>query len=453
MSLGDLATAHLNARLAREQAEQRLPSITAALLRDGDVIWESAAGHVDGRADGEPATPDTQYRVGSITKTMVAVGILRLVADHSIDLADPIRAHLPDLDASLDGVSVTALLTQTAGLYAETDGPWWERSPGVGWEQLLPSIRLAHNPGRRFHYTNVGFAVLGRLLEQKRQRPWFDVLTDEVFAPLAMRRTSYAAVAPSAPGLAVHASSDLLHSEPAQDTGAMAPAGQIWSTVGDLCRLGAFLQAGNPVVLPDHLRRAMQVPAAVVDTPGQPWTRAYGFGLDVYNDSGTRLIGHGGSMPGFQARLAVDIDTGDGVALLTNGTSGPSSGVPSALLRLLGEYAPQQPSPWHADSSASSSVDLTGAWHWGPRRFELTSAPDGGLSLHFSDGSLWSRFVLNDDKTWTGQDDYWAGETLRVQDRGGRTPYLDLGSFRLTREPYDPDADIPGGVDPAGWHA
>ncbi|MDE9367131.1 serine hydrolase [Luteipulveratus sp. YIM 133132] len=448
------ATPYLDARLAKEQQQQRLPSIAAALVRGGQVVWSGAAGTVDARADGPAATPETQYRIGSITKSVVAVGVLRLVADGRVAVTDPIRRHLPELDETLDGVSVLQLLTQSAGLHAETTGPWWERSPGITWEDLLPSVRPAHDPGRRFHYSNVGYAVLGRLIEVERGRPWFEVLQEEVLRPLGMTRTSYDAVAPSAPGLAVHPLTDLVHTEPAHDAGAMAPAGQLWSTVGDLARFATFLQAGDTDVLPEELRRAMQVPTTVVDTPGQSWTRAYGIGLDVYNRDGTRFVGHGGSMPGFQAGVRVDPETGDGVTLLTNSTGGPGAAVAWDLLELLEQHDPRRVTAWHTETDATDVAHVVGGWHWGPRRMELRSAPGGELELSVpGESGRWSRFVPAADGTWTGTEDYWAGETLRAHGDGPRAAYLDLGSFRLTRDPYDPAADLPGGADPAGWHA
>lgn len=447
----DVARHHLDVRLAREQRERRLPAVTAALVRRGEIVWSAAVGTVDGRAGGAAATADTQFRIGSITKTMVGVGVLRLVADGSVTLTDPIRRHLPELDPALDGVTVTALLGHSSGLFAETTGPWWERSPGVSWEELLPSIRLTHDPGRRFHYSNVGFAVLGRLVEQVRGRRWDAVLADEVLAPLGMARTTYSAVSPAAQGLGVHPYADLRHVEPEQDTGAMAPAGQLWSTVDDLSRWATFLAAGDPRVLDDELRTAMQVPGVVWDTPGQPWTRAYGLGLDVFNRDGKRYVGHGGSMPGFQAVVAVDPSTGTGVSLLTSSTSGPSPALGWDLLDLLETHAPEAPEPWHTD--ATDHLDLVGEWFWGPRPFVISARPGDVLDLGAPGGGRGSRFVPSGDGTWVGQDDYWAGETLRVIGRGTPGVHLDLGSFRLTRTPYSPDGDIPGGVDESGWHA
>lgn len=452
MSLLDAARERLDVRLAQEQAQERLPSLAAALVRDGEVVWSGAAGTIDGRAGGVAAGPDTAYRIGSITKSMVAVGVMRLVAEGALAPTDPIRAHLPELDSSLDPVTVAALLGHSAGVVAETQGPWWERSPGLDWAELLPSVRLVHQPGRRFHYSNVGFAVLGHLLEQHRGRPWQDALADEVFAPLGMTRTGYHPSAPSAPGLAVHPDLPLRHVEPEQDTGAMAPAGQLWSTATDLARWATFVAAGDRRVLPTGLLRDMQVPGVVWDTPGQPWVRCYGWGFDVLNVEGRRFVGHGGSMPGFTAVVLSDPDTGVGVTTLSNSTAGPSGGLGRELVDLLEQHAPAAPPPWR--TRPTDHADLAGTWYWGPRPQQLAVTSDGTLTLGPpGGGGRWSTFVPAGTDTFVGGDDYWAGETLRVLDRGTDRVRLDLGSFRLTRRPYQPDADIPGGVDEQGWHA
>lgn len=449
--LPPIAAAHLDAELARLQRDGRAPSVTAAVLRRGTVAWQGAAGHLDGHATGPLATPETQYRIGSITKSVAAVATMQLVRDGLVSLDDPIRRHLPELDPDLDSVRVADLLSHAGGLYAETVGPWWERTEGVGWQELLPSIRRAHRPGHRFHYSNVGFAVVGELVARQRHTTWFEWVDEHVLRPLGMTRTTYLPTFTAAPGLAVHPFADLVHDEPTHDARAMAPAGQLWSTVGDLARWGAFLVGGDDDMLPAALKAEMRVPALVDDLPGRPWTRAYGLGLDILNLDGRRFVGHGGSMPGFLAVLRVDPATGDGYTLLTN-TTGNFDTDGHDLLDILDTHAPRVQDAWVVDPAVARDADLTGTWFWGPRRYDLTTGPDGELRLSPLSGGRGSRFVPLGTDRWVGTDEYYAGEELRVHARGERSAYLDLGSFRLTRTPYDPDADIPGGVDPTGWH-
>ena len=118
----------------------RLPSVAAGLVRGGRLVWAEAVGTLDGRAGGAPATTTTQYRIGSITKTFVGVEVLRLRDEGRLDLSDPLAAVLPETAAAGFGhVTIAQLLSHSSGLQAETDGPWWERTPGGDWEALLAS--------------------------------------------------------------------------------------------------------------------------------------------------------------------------------------------------------------------------------------------------------------------------------------------------------------------------
>ncbi|HWC22926.1 MAG TPA: serine hydrolase domain-containing protein [Flexivirga sp.] len=442
-----------DARLAEAQRVSRAPSATAAVIGDGEVAWAGATGHITGRVSGEKATTATQYRIGSITKSFTAVLTLRLVDDRLIELTDPVAKHLPELADKIPGVRVSELLTHGAGLPAETEGAWWERSPGRTWEELQSSIRPLHRPGRRFHYSNVGFAVAGELVARLRNSTWWDSLRAEVLQPLDLDDTTYAPTENAAPGLAIHPYADLLHDEPATDTKAMAPAGQLWSTVHDLAAFARFLAYGDERVLSDDLRREMQIPALINDDPGTAYTRAYGFGLDIVNSGGQRFIGHGGSMPGYQSSLRIDPETGDGIVQLVNSTAGLSLDT-LGMVRTLREHSPRSAADWAAEAPAPDVVDLVGTWFWGPRPHLLT-AEGSRLRLAPVEGGRGSRFAPDDASGrtggWVGLDEYFAGERLTVHRGGDGAPaYLDLGSFRFTRTPYDPAGDIPGGVG-TGW--
>src|SRR6478672_3305140 len=173
MPLETTTVAALDRRLAEEQSTCRLPSIAAGLVRGGELVWSGAVGTVSGRADGAPATADTQYRIGSITKTFVGVEVLRLRDEGRFELNDPISSHLPETaDTEFGGVTVAQLLSHSSGLQAETSGPWWERTPGGSWSDLVASRpALRFRPGARFHYSNVGYAVLGELVARLRGMP------------------------------------------------------------------------------------------------------------------------------------------------------------------------------------------------------------------------------------------------------------------------------------------
>src|SRR5262245_40240514 len=120
----------LTHRVAVGQADGRTPSLVGAVVRDGRLAWCGARSMLDGHQ------PDggTRYRIGSLTKTFVAVMVMRLRDEGRLDLADPLAEYLDAPQAG--GATVAQLLAHTSGLAAEARGPWWERTPG----ELRPEL-------------------------------------------------------------------------------------------------------------------------------------------------------------------------------------------------------------------------------------------------------------------------------------------------------------------------
>ncbi|MFE1170919.1 serine hydrolase domain-containing protein [Streptomyces sp. NPDC058773] len=439
-------------RLAVGQAEGRAPSMTGAVVRDGWTVWTGARGTVEG----ELPHGDVQYRIGSLTKTFVAVLVLRLRDEGLLRLADPVGRHLEG--TPVPDATIAQLLSHSAGLPAEPRGPWWERTTGA--LRPEPADLFDERPqrlpaGRRHHYSNLGYALLGALVERLRDgAPWDQVLRREVLEPLGMGRTTLRPEAPYAGGWAVHPWADALLPEPAEDTGLMGPAGQLWSTLQDLCRWAAFLLRGDARVLDAASLAELRTPAVPPESDG--WDAGYGLGVQLLRREGRLLVGHQGSMPGFLAALWADVEEDVAAVVLTNCTSGPAAGAVAAdLTGIVRAQEPRIPAPWRPLPGPLDPelLALTGPWYWGANPHALRLRADRGLELTPLSGTgRASRFRAENDGTWTGLDGYYAGETLRVRrDEDGAVSHLDLGTFVFTRGPYEPSAPVPGGVDPEGW--
>ncbi|MTE20029.1 serine hydrolase [Streptomyces sp. TRM43335] len=451
--------------LAVAQAEGRVPSAVAAVVRDGRTVWTGKRGGAVAAGGEEPEggepTPHTQYRIGSLTKTFVAVQVMRLRDAGLLDLADPLGRYLEvPAEAGEEPASATIaqLLSHSGGLAAEPRGPWWERTPGELRSEpadLFGERPVRHPAGRRHHYSNLGYALLGALVERLRGAPWSDVLREEVLRPLGMDRTTPLPEEPYARGWAVHPWADAVLPEPLCDTGRMAPAGQLWSTAADLCRFAAFLTAGDDRVLGAESLAEMRTPAVAPEASG--WDQSYGLGMQLVRSGGRLLAGHTGSMPGFLAAVWTAPEERLASVVLANATAGlPVGGLAAELLDTVAEREPSLPPPWRPRSAADPELlALTGPWYWGPSGFALRLREGRALELVPLGGrGRASRFRPEADGTWTGLDGYYAGETLRVaRDADGGVSHLDLGTFVFTRHPYDPQAPVPGGVDPEGWRA
>jgi CubicO group peptidase (beta-lactamase class C family) len=437
-------------RVAVGQAEGRAPSVVGAVVRDGVQVWCGSRSMI---ADHEP-DGNIQYRIGSLTKMFVAVLIMRLREEGLVDLADPVGRYL---EAGETGsATIGQLLSHTAGLAAEARGPWWERTPG----ELRPALGdiFGDQPrprpaGRQFHYSNPGFALLGALAGQLRGHSWDEAVRREILIPLGMTRTTLRAQAPHAGGFAVHPWADVMQPEPAEYTGHMAPAGDLWSTADDLCRYAAFLLDGDDRVLPAATLEEMRTHAAPPLSGASG--HGYGFGIEIWEREGRTLFGHGGSMPGFVAALVVSPDDGLGAVALSNVTAGPAVGeIAPDLIEIVASNEPRLPARWKPQPGIGPELlALTGLWYWGPRATVLRVLSADTLELTPASGTgRGSRFRAAGDGTWTGLDGYYSGETLRlIPATDGVAEHLDLGTFVFTREPYGPGSPFAARPHEDGW--
>jgi CubicO group peptidase (beta-lactamase class C family) len=440
-------------RVAVEQAEGRTPSLIGAVVRDGRQVWCGSRSMLEGH---EP-DGDTQYRIGSLTKTFVAVVVMRLRDEGLIDLADPLGKYLAPASAgeAVDA-TIAQLLSHTAGLASEARDPWWERTPGE-LRPALPDIfgdrPRPHPAGRRFHYSNPGFALLGALVGKLRGHSWDEAVRREILEPLGMTHTTLRARAPHAGGFAVHPWAEVMQPEPAEHTGLMAPAGDLWSTADDLSRFAAFLLDGDNRVLSITSLDLMRRPASPPDDPGS----GYGFGLQLLERDGRVLYGHGGSMPGFLATLLVSAKDRLGAVVLSNATAGPRVGAAAGdLIKIVAENEPRLPERWAPRPGIGADLlALTGLWYWGPRPTALRVLASDRLELApVAVAGRGSAFRAEPDGTWTGLDGYYAGETLRIVPAAdGVAAHLNVGTFVFTREPYGPDSPDAARPHADGWIA
>ena len=420
---------HRQAVVDRYQAERRLPSLVVGVLEDGRLVWSGSAG--------APTTNDTQYRIGSITKTLTAVLVMQCRDDGLLGLDNPVGRFVRE--SGYGSASVRSLLAHVSGMQSEPVGPWWERSPGVGTAQLLADndgSGAVFAPQEHFHYSNLAYGLLGELVTRLRGESWWSLVKSQILEPLGMARTSYLPEGEHAQGWSVHHLAGTVTPEPAHDAGAMAPAGQLWSTLEDLARFAGFLAGGqfggNADVLADESLAQMR--RSVEPAPD------YGLGVRLVPWPGGMLVGHNGSMPGFQATTYADPLSGVGVVALTNGTTGFNG--PELALALLGDRTPGRIEPWVPTEQVPDwALELLGYWHWGNSAFEARWNRDAsGERLEWRDlarSRLAETFERAGDGRILGTAGYHHGETLElVRHADGTLDHLECATFVYTRTPY-----------------
>ena len=419
--------------VAAAQAD-RIPSVAAAVVRDGHVVYSDAIGIAE---PGRDATPDDQYRIGSISKTFCAAAVMQLRDAGELALDDPLTAYVPE---SAEGPTIRRLLSHASGLEREPKGEIWESLKPPTRDEFLAQLGEVENvlePGRRFHYSNLGFALLGELVRRVAGRPFEDYVDERILRPLGMERTTWRAAAPFAKGWFVDPYDERLLQEGDMEPGATQSVGGLWSTVGDLARWAAFLADPDPAVLKPETVDEMASVQVMVDGA---WKAGYGLGLQLMRDGDRVYAGHGGAMPGFLAGLAVVRSDKAGAAVLTNTSA---SAEPDALaMRLVAkslELDPPGLAPWTPQDEAPEALrPLLGRW-WSEGHEFVFFCRDGKLHARLDPPRPGAEPAVfepaGDDRfrTVSGREN---GEWLRVaRDGQGAVTKLYWATYAFTRDP------------------
>ena len=303
--------ARLLARTARVQRDGRAPSLVAGVVRDGGLAWSAGPRRRRRAAHRRPVPAGLDQQDGHRRRR--ACGCATRAG---CDLDDPLERHLPG--TPLGDRTVGQLLSHLAGASAESPGGWWERTPGGSLEDLHArrATTSSSAPARRFHYSNLGFGLLGELVARharpvvggRRHAP-------RCWLPLGMTPDD---AAPGRPrgreGCAVHPWADVVLPEPEHHAGVMAAAGQLWATLADLGRFAAFLLGDTGDVLDAG-------DAGGDDRPGRGRLlgaragRPTGWACRCCGSTGARWSGTAARCPGFLAGVFVDREEQAGAVL------------------------------------------------------------------------------------------------------------------------------------------
>jgi CubicO group peptidase (beta-lactamase class C family) len=348
-------------RVLRARQAERLPSVAAAVVRGGEVVWAAAVGAAS-YEDGRDATPETQYRIGSITKTFTATAVLQLRDAGVLDLDDRLEEHLIGIRAG--SPTIRRLLAHLSGFQREP-GEMWVSGEAPTIEELLAAMdtyELVLPAARAHHYSNLAYALLGELVARRSGKPYAQYVDDRILQPLGLARTAWEPQEPYAQGYLVDEYAGTAHREPHTDLRGAAAMGQLWSTVGDLCTWASFLAGGRDGVLEASTVEEMWFPQVLVNP--DRWERGWGLGLELLNRDGRIFGGHGGAMPGHLAGVYVHRGSGVGAAVLSNsGTRAQTSELALELATITLEQWPADMERWLPEREPPATERaLLGRW-------------------------------------------------------------------------------------------
>jgi CubicO group peptidase (beta-lactamase class C family) len=420
------------------QADDRIPSISAAAIGNGELVWQEAFGLavVDTQLE---ATADTQYRVGSITKTFTAAAVMQLRDAGELDLDDSLVDHIPE--AEHGQLTLRRMLAHMSGLQREPPGHVWETLEFPDRKQLVSTLTDAERvlaSGAVWHYSNLAFALLGEIVARRSGLEYEDYVRERLIEPLGLTRTSFEQEPPTATGYLVEPYTDRVQAERDVRKSAVAAAGSLWSTTADLCLWGLFLVDGEEGVLAKETVEEMRRFQAMADADS--WKLGWGLGVMLLREGDRIFVGHGGAMPGFRAGLAVSPRERSGAVVLVNTTSGfKTEEVVRKLAAKVADAYPGVPQSWRPSAEVPAELEpLLGRW-W---------SEGDELLIRYRDGRLEARdpaappkappAVLEPAGTdrFRGVSGPEEGELLEVvRDENGDVVKLYWATYPLTRKP------------------
>src|SRR5439155_11703681 len=347
--------------LGEAQRDSRLPSLSAAVFRAGDVEWSQTIGLADVEA-GTDAAVDTQYAVASITKTFTATAVMQLRDEGKLDLDDPLERHLPDV--AHGALPLRRMLAHASGLQREPPGEIWESLVFPEADELLARLPEAERVlagGEAWHYSNLAYALLGQVVERVSGMPFRQYVEDRLLQPLGLERTTWGPTPPAAKPYLVEPYSEAVRREAELELGGKGGESGLSSTVADLARWGSFPCDPNDAVVPAALVEEMHV-VRIMARPD--WTRGWGRGLELWRRGERILAGHTGGFPGFLSMLGYSRRDRLGAVLLTNSGNWDELGGTGLQLveAALDELAPAA-DPWTPEKPPPAEIEpLLGRW-------------------------------------------------------------------------------------------
>lgn len=309
--------------LARATLDQGPVASLAIGVKKGDQILLARGYGMADVENGVPATAETVYRIGSVTKQFTAAAVMQLVEAGRVALDAPMTDYLPDFPTQGHEVTVRHLLTHTSGIKSYTSLESWQPKMRLDLsdEELVALFQdepFDFAPGERFLYNNSGYYLLGMLIEAASGQTYRDYLNEHVFGALGLSGSSYCderpIIAHRAEGYEI--ASGVLVNDAPLSMNQPGAAGALCSTVLDLLSWSVALRSGD-VVAPESYEQ-MATSATLSDDS----ETGYGFGLSDGELDGHASVAHGGGINGFNTMLAhypgADLD----VVVLVN-TNGP----------------------------------------------------------------------------------------------------------------------------------
>jgi CubicO group peptidase (beta-lactamase class C family) len=376
----------LEAVLRDELKETNTPGATIAIVSGDRVIYSKALG-ISNVETGAPMTTDMLFRIGSTTKMFTATALITLVEEGKLKLDEPVGKYIDGLNAKIAQLTPHQLLTHTAGIIDEA--PMYGDHDDSALGRTIRSWKddqLFTEPGKIISYSNPGYWLAGFVVESVSRRAFADQMSESIFKPLGMSRTTFrpttAMTYPLAQGHNASGKSAPTVARPFADNAASWPAGSMFTNVLDLSRFVIVLMNGGridgkQVMAPGVIAK---LTSPQVNVPSDPAAK-YAYGLMVSNFRGVRIIEHGGSRSGYGSVIKMSPEHRFAVIVLGNRTGVALNKTAEKAMELMLPLRPKDPvSKQETQMSASQMANYVGKYGQREVGFEIF-VKDGKLFL------------------------------------------------------------------------
>ena len=352
----DAACKLIDSYVARQMKAEQIPGLVLAITNRDGLLRVTTYGYADLETK-SPTTPDTLFEIGSISKSFTAISLLQLREQGKFDPQQPITSYLPwfSIHSKYRPITGHDIMTHTAGLPRDRDDVPSSLYQAAG----VRDRWTGYEPGKYFAYSNIGYQIMGYVLEEITAKPYAETVRAHILEPLGMTHSDAVFTNDTYKHLAM-GYMPLYDDRPYSPAEPLIPAtwqeyaagdGSVVSTAPDLAAyLRMLLNHGagpNGRIISEESWKLLTQKAAKVPDEENTY---YGYGIFSREVEGHRYIGHSGGMTGYSTRMEGDLDSGLGVVTLENAPLGPEDIASFALqaVRAAAEGRPLRPLPAEA---------------------------------------------------------------------------------------------------------
>ena len=440
----DHASKVINAWLPWKIKYDKVPGISVGLTYKGKLVYKAGYGYAKLNPKIK-ATPDTCYRIGSISKTFTSIAILQLVENGKLKLDDPIERYLPWVKIrngkiTSKNITIRQLLSHTGGIWRDGNTPHWATDRFPGALELKKSVSkntMVFENLTRFKYSNFGFALLGEIIQEISGISYTEYVTKNIIKKLDLKHTlpdlDREIIGSLATGYSPIMLQEKRKSCPNVEMKSYAPAAGWTSNVTDLAKFLSVLalNSKDSILSRELKKEMMREHWKTTDEEG-----FYGLGIGIRKTNRRKFIGHAGGVAGFTSRIAFDPESEIGVITLTNATDGPADSINTGIFETICHFIDNK-DDYNSKKQQSDMRKYEGCYCW--RWWHTSIVGICGKLMAFSplaESPMKEMTLLlpkNKDEFLIEEANNFAyvGETAKFIFKNGRKPQLIFGPTPL----------------------